>query len=90
MFVRTSKGRYLKDRYIIKIPVIGSLLHKTSIEIFGRVFYALYSGSGENIAVIRVAAEACRNSYMERQIKDVAIPMMLKGGEGSGGIARAD
>ena len=81
-FFRTDRGRYLRDRFIIRIPVIGSLLHKTSIEIFARVFYALYSGAGENISVIRVAAEACRNSYMERQIKDVAIPMMLREGHG--------
>ena len=58
------------------------MLHKTSIEIFGRVFYALYSGSGENITVIRIGAEACRNTYMEQQIKEVAIPMMLKEGKG--------
>ena len=82
LFFKTPKGRYLLDRFIIRIPVIGSLLHKTSIEIFARVFYALYSGSGENITVIRVAAEACRNTFMERQIIDVAIPMMLKEGRG--------
>jgi type IV pilus assembly protein PilC len=82
LFLRTPRGRYLLDRLVIRIPVIGSLLHKTSVEIFARVFYALYSGSGENIAVIRVAAEACRNTYMERRIKEVAIPMMLKEGRG--------
>jgi type IV pilus assembly protein PilC len=57
-------------------------MHKTSIEIFSRVFYTLYSGSGQNIEVIRVAAEACRNKYMEKQIKEVAIKMMLKEGAG--------
>jgi type IV pilus assembly protein PilC len=82
LFFRTPRGRYLRDRFIIRIPVIGSLLHKTSIEIFARVFYALYSGSGENIPVIRVAAEACRNTYIERQVKEVVIPMMLKEGRG--------
>jgi type IV pilus assembly protein PilC len=81
-FLKTPKGKYLKDKYIIKMPVLGDLIHKTSIEIFARVFYSLYSGSGENVKVIQVAAEACRNSYMERQIKDVAIPAML--GEGKG------
>ena len=81
-YFSSPRGRYLLDRCIIKIPVIGSLLHKTSIEIFARVFHALYSGSGENIAVIRIAAEACRNVYMERQIKDLAVPMMLKEGKG--------
>ena len=82
LYFRTPPGRFLRDRFIIKIPVVGTLMHKTSIEIFARVFYALYSGSGDNIGVIRVAAEACRNTYMERQIKEVALPMMLKEGRG--------
>lgn len=82
MFVKTPKGKLLLDKYIIKIPVIGDLLHKTSIEIFSRVFYTLYSGSGQNIEVIKVAAEACRNTYMEKQIKETAIRMMLKDGAG--------
>lgn len=82
LFFRTPRGRFLLDRWLIRVPVIGPLLHKTSIEIFSRVFYALYSGSGENIAVIRLAAEACRNRYMEYQIKEVALPMMLKQGKG--------
>jgi len=81
-FTQTPKGQLLKDRYIIKIPVLGDILHKTSIEIFARVFFTLYSGSGQNIEVIRVAAEACRNKYMEKQIKEVAIKMMLKEGAG--------
>jgi len=79
---RTPKGKYYKDKYIIKIPAIGGLLHKTSIEIFARVFYSLYSGSGENVHVIQIAAEACRNSYMESQIKNISIPLMLKEGKG--------
>jgi len=82
MWVRTPKGQYYKDKFMIKIPVIGDLLHKTSIEIFARVFYSLYSGSGENVRVIQIAAEACRNGYMESQIKNITIPMMLKEGKG--------
>ncbi|HCK99976.1 MAG TPA: type II secretion system protein, partial [Candidatus Marinimicrobia bacterium] len=81
-WIRTPKGKYYKDKFMIKIPAIGPLLHKTSIEIFARVFYSLYSGSGENVRVIQIAAEACRNSYMESQIKNISIPLML--GEGKG------
>jgi len=81
-FIRTPKGKLWLDKNIIKLPVIGDLLHKTSIEIFSRVFYTLYSGSGQNIEVIRVASEACRNTYMAKQIKEVAIKMMLKEGAG--------
>lgn len=81
-FINTRKGKLIMDQLIIHIPVIGDLMHKTSIEIFSRVFYTLYSGSGQNIEVIRVASEACRNSYMEKRIKEVAIKKMLKDGAG--------
>jgi type IV pilus assembly protein PilC len=81
-YIRTERGKFMLDKYLIRMPVLGSMLHKTSIEIFCRVFYALYSGSGENIDVIRMAAEACGNKYMEHQIKTIAIPMMLERGKG--------
>lgn len=80
--LNTPEGRFYKDKYIIRIPVIGNLIHKTAIEIFCRVFYALYSGSGENIDAIKLAAEACGNKYMENQIKSISIPMMLSQGRG--------
>jgi type IV pilus assembly protein PilC len=37
---------------------------------------------GENIDVIRLAADACGNKYMEHQIKTVAIPLMVEKGAG--------
>jgi len=81
-FFTTEKGRFILDKHVWHVPVIGTLLHKMSIEIFCRVFYALYSGAGENIEVIRMAAEACGNKYMEHQIKSVALPMMIQKGAG--------
>jgi type IV pilus assembly protein PilC len=81
-FFTTERGRFIMDKYLWSIPVMGPLLHKTSIEIFCRVFYALYSGAGENIEVIRMAAEACGNKFMEHQIKTIALPMMIQKGAG--------
>jgi type IV pilus assembly protein PilC len=81
-FFSTDRGRFLLDKYMIRIPMVGNLLHKTAIEIFCRVFYALYSGSGENIDIIKMAAEACGNRYMEHQIKTIAVPLMLERGKG--------
>lgn len=79
-FARTSKGKMFIDRNLIRIPVIGSLLHKLNIEIFCRVFAILYSGSGENIGVIKIASEACGNTFMEHQIKKITVPMMVAQG----------
>jgi len=81
-FAMSTKGQFLISKYMIRIPVIGTLMHKTSIEIWCRVFHSLYSGSGENIEAIRIASEACRSPYMDKQIKEIAIPMMLKEGQG--------
>ncbi len=79
---KNKHGRLWLDKVMLKLPVVGDLLHKTSIEIFSRVFHTLYSGSGQNIEVIRIASEACRNTYIEKQIKDVAIRRMLEDGDG--------
>jgi type IV pilus assembly protein PilC len=81
-FFSTERGRLILDQYVWKAPAMGTLLHKTSIEIFCRVFYALYSGAGENIEVIRLASEACGNKYMEHKIKTVALPLMIQKGAG--------
>ncbi len=81
-FAKTKAGKLIIDKYMLKIPIVGSLVHKTLIEVFCRVFYTLYSGSAESIEPIRIAAEATDNSYFEQQIKNVAIPMMIKRGIG--------
>lgn len=78
---RTDRGRLWYDEHIIRLPLIGHLIHKSSIEIYFWVFSTIYTGSGDNIDIIRISAEACRNTWMERQIKTVSIPMMLEKGE---------
>ena len=80
LFARSKRGRFTIDRYIIRMPLVGSLLHKLNIEIFCRVFAILYSGAGDNIGVIKIAAEACGNAYMEHRIKTITVPMMVAQG----------
>lgn len=81
-FGKTTKGRLWLDRVMMKIPIMGSLIHKTAIEVFCRVFYTLYTGAAESIEPIRIAAEASGNKYFENQIKTIAIPLMIKKGAG--------
>jgi len=81
-FSRTKQGKLIFDKYILRLPVIGQLIHKTLIEVFCRVFYTLYHGSAESIEPIRIASEATGNKYFEDRIKSIAIPLMLKKGVG--------
>lgn len=82
IFAKSERGKFFIDRMMIKLPVMGTLIHKTLIEVFCRVFYTLYSGSAESIEPIRIAAEASGNLYFEKRIKEVAIPIMIKKGVG--------
>lgn len=81
-WANTQKGTFILHKYLIRLPVIGSLLHKLNIEIFCRVFAVLYSGSGDNISVIKIAAEATGNKYIEHRVRTVTIPMMMAQGTG--------
>lgn len=81
-FFLTQKGRLMRDRLLLRLPVIGSILRKASIEIWCRMFHALYKGSAGNIEAVRVASEACQNLYIEQQIKSRSIPLMSRHGMG--------
>lgn len=81
-YSKTEKGKFITDKYMMKIPIMGSLIHKTNIEVFCRVFYTLYTGSADSIEPIRIAAEATGNRYFESQIKNVSIPLMVSKGIG--------
>jgi type IV pilus assembly protein PilC len=79
---KTKRGKLVVARMMIRMPLVGNLIHKTLIEVFCRVFYTLYSGSAESIEPIRIAAEAAGNDYFESRIKNFAIPLMIKKGIG--------
>lgn len=77
---QTQQGKIQRDKILIKLPIIGPIFHKSSIEIFFRVFAISYASSNDNIETLREAASACRNVYIEKGVKEIAIPLMLKEG----------
>ncbi len=79
-WARSTKGLMKLHQLMIRMPLVGSLLHKLNVEVFCRVFAVLYSGAGDNIGVIKIAAEACGNTYMEHRIKTVTVPLMVAQG----------
>lgn len=77
---QTTKGKFLIHKHMIRLPFIGSLLHKLNLEVFCRVFGVLYTGAGENEEVMKIAAEATGNTYIEHQIKTITVPTMMAQG----------
>ncbi|MDX1419678.1 MAG: type II secretion system F family protein [Rubricoccaceae bacterium] len=80
LWSRTTKGRFIIHKYIIRVPYLGPLLWKLNLEVFCRVFEVLYSGAGESEEVMKIAAEATGNTYIEHQVKTVTVPMMVAAG----------
>jgi len=78
-YLLTVNGRIMFDRFIIRLPYMGRILRNTSTEMFCRTLGIMYT-SGENIDAIQHAAESSRNHFLEKQIKTVAVPTMLKFG----------
>jgi len=78
-YIMTVNGGVWFDKWVVRVPYIGRILRNTSSELFCRVLGILYT-SGENIDAIQNAAESSRNRYLERQMKTIAIPTMLKYG----------
>jgi type IV pilus assembly protein PilC len=80
IFARTDRGRFLIHKYMLRIPLLGPLLHKLNLEVFCRVFGVLYGGSGDNEETMKVAAEATGNTYVEHQVRTITIPLMMARG----------
>jgi type IV pilus assembly protein PilC len=79
-YLLSASGRMAFHRFIIRVPYMGRIMRNTSVEIFCRVLGIIYTSSGENIDAIRLAGEASGNRFLEKQIKTIAVPLMLKYG----------
>lgn len=79
-WLSSANGRLQFDRFIVKVPLVGTILKNTSVEIFTRVLGIIYTSAGENIEAMQIAADASGNTWFSRQIRTVAAPMMLTQG----------
>ena len=79
-YLLSASGRMAFHRFIIRVPYMGRIMRNTSVEIFCRVLGIVYASSGENIDAIRLAGEASGNRFLDKQIKTIAVPLMLKYG----------
>jgi type IV pilus assembly protein PilC len=76
--LRTEGGRYLRDRIVLRIPVVGETVRIALVERFCRV---LASMAGAGVALpnaLRVATESLRNRVFMRQLGNVN-EQMLRG-----------
>ncbi|MDQ7826189.1 MAG: type II secretion system F family protein [Candidatus Eremiobacteraeota bacterium] len=70
-YVRTSKGELVKDRMLLKLPVIGPLLRRLAIARFARTLSSLLSGGVSTLKSIELVSGSVGNRVMEKMIMNL-------------------
>jgi len=76
--VRTGGGRLLKDRFLLRVPVLGDVVRFSVIERFCRVLTAMLEAGVPIPEALRLASDGANNMVYERSLK-VARTEMLEG-----------
>ena len=71
-FLNTKGGAELWDRYKLKLPVVGPLVHKICMSRFARTFAQLIRSGVPILEVMSIVGETSGNIIVEQSIKRVA------------------
>ncbi len=70
--LRTKRGREMWDRWKLKLPVFGPLIHKICMTRFARTFAQLIRSGVPILEVMDIVGETAGNSIMEYAVRAVA------------------
>ena len=71
-FLATKAGTELWDRYKLKLPVMGPLVHKICMSRFARTFAQLIRSGVPILEVMTIVGETSGNTQVEKAINNVA------------------
>lgn len=71
-YFRTLGGRHLRDVWLLKVPVLNTIVKKVAIARFARTFASLLSAGVTVIDSIEVTAKAIGNSVIEAELYSAA------------------
>jgi type IV pilus assembly protein PilC len=71
-FLRSTRGRQLSDRWKLKLPVFGPLIHKISMSRFARTFAQLIRSGVPILEVLDIVGGSSGNFVVEESIKGVS------------------
>jgi type IV pilus assembly protein PilC len=71
-FVRSTRGKQLWDRWKLKLPVFGPLVHKICMSRFARTFAQLIRSGVPILEVLDIVGGASGNHVVETSIKGVS------------------
>lgn len=72
-FIKTPAGHMLKDRLVLKIPAVGSIIHRATMERFSRSFAMILSSGVPIIQGISIVSKAIGNIYIGSKLDTMRI-----------------
>lgn len=70
-YVATEQGRYNYDNFLLKMPILGPILLKSSMSKFARVFGALQAGGVPILDILSVTSRIVDNAVIKKVIESV-------------------
>ncbi|MEO6501217.1 MAG: type II secretion system F family protein [Jatrophihabitantaceae bacterium] len=74
--LRTEAGRYLRDRFVLAVPVLGTTIQYALVERFCRILSSMVSAGVNLPEALRVASESLRNLVFIRALSQVGESML--------------
>ena len=71
-FLRSTRGRQLADRWKLKLPVFGPLIHKICMSRFARTFAQLIRSGVPILEVLEIVGGSSGNYVVESSIKGIS------------------
>lgn len=67
-WVRTERGAMVRDRFKLRLPVVGSIIHRAVLVRFARGFAMGYGAGMPLIQSLTLTAQAVGNSYVQQRL----------------------
>jgi len=69
-YIHTKSGRVNFDRFLLKVPILKTVVTKIAVARFARIFSSLMSAGVSVLESLNVTADAIGNKVIERELKE--------------------
>lgn len=70
---KTERGRYVTDKLLLRLPLVGELFHKAAVARVSRTLANLVGGGVQLLPAILIAGETSGNKVIEKAMEEVRI-----------------
>jgi len=71
LYLKTEKGLFMKDLFLIKIPLIGPLFIKSAMSRFGSIFSILQTSGVSVLESFKILAETINNNVITKEFEKI-------------------